>query len=145
MLRQTDRARPVAGRFGISLVQEKYPLREVAASGYRLQRRTAVKTSVDAAAAMAAQTARLRADIALAICSCQLPCFADVACFGFQSRFSRSSRASLRSTPQRYPEALPSLRITRWQGIATARLLAAQACATARTALGEPMRAAISA
>src|SRR5262249_28634025 len=58
---------------------------------------------------------------------------------------SRSSRARLRSTPQAYPESEPSLRTTRWQGMATARLFAAHAAATARAACGDPMRLAISA
>lgn len=40
---------------------------------------------------------------------------------------SRSNRAHLRSTPQAYPEVDPSLRITRWHGMATAILFAAQA------------------
>src|SRR5262249_38125793 len=53
---------------------------------------------------------------------------------------SRSSRARLRSTPQAYPESEPSLRTTRWQGMAMARLFAAHALATARTAFGDPMR-----
>ena len=48
----------------------------------------------------------------------------------------------LRSSPQRYPENVPSFRMTRWHGIARAMALAAQAFATARTAFGSPMRAA---
>jgi len=58
---------------------------------------------------------------------------------------SRASRTRLRSTPQAYPDSEPSLRTTRWQGMATARLFAAHAPATARTAFGDPMRRAISA
>src|SRR5947209_1406207 len=61
------------------------------------------------------------------------------------SRDSRSSRARLRSTPQAYPESEPSSRTTRWQGIATARLLAAHALAMARADLGAPIRLATSA
>src|SRR4029077_10391115 len=62
------------------------------------------------------------------------------------SRDSRSSRARLRSTPQAYPESEPSSLTTRWQGIATARLLAAHALlAMARVALGAPIRLATSA
>ena len=57
---------------------------------------------------------------------------------------SRASRARLRSTPQRYPEMEPSFLTTRWQGMATARRLAAQAPATARTALASPSRSASS-
>src|SRR6476620_560953 len=57
---------------------------------------------------------------------------------------SLSNRARLRSTPQAYPEVDPSLRITRWHGMATAILFAAQAPATARTALGAPIRCASS-
>src|ERR1700758_1506191 len=49
---------------------------------------------------------------------------------------SLSNKVRLRSTPQAYPEVDPSLRITRWHGMATASLFAAQAPATARTALG---------
>ena len=52
---------------------------------------------------------------------------------------SLSRRARLRATPQRYPERAPSLRTTRWQGMAIAIALAAQAWATARTALGLPI------
>jgi hypothetical protein len=48
---------------------------------------------------------------------------------------SRSSRARLRSTPRAYPESDPSCRTTRWHGMATARLFAAQAPATPRAAL----------
>jgi hypothetical protein len=58
---------------------------------------------------------------------------------------SRSSRVRLRSTPQAYPESEPSLRTTRWQGMAMARLFAAHAPATARAACGHPIRRAISA
>lgn len=58
---------------------------------------------------------------------------------------SRSNRTRLRSTPQAYPEVDPSLRITRWHGMATAILFAAQAPATARTAFGAPIRCASSA
>src|SRR3569833_18631 len=57
---------------------------------------------------------------------------------------SRASRACLRSTPQRYPDNPPSLRTTRWHGMAIAIGLAAQAAATARTDFGEPIRLAIS-
>ena len=60
-----------------------------------------------------------------------------------QHRDSRSSSARLRSTPQRYPETAPSLRTTRWHGMATARVLAPQACATARADFGAPMLVAI--
>lgn len=42
-------------------------------------------------------------------------------------------------------KALPSVRTTRWPGMATASVFAAQACATARMAFGKPMRRAISA
>ena len=56
---------------------------------------------------------------------------------------SRASRARLRSTPHRYPASAPSVRTTRWQGMATAMAFAAHACATARTALGAPMRSAM--
>jgi hypothetical protein len=45
----------------------------------------------------------------------------------------------LRSTPQRYPDSEPSFRTTRWQGMATAMLLAAQAAATARIDFGAPI------
>lgn len=41
--------------------------------------------------------------------------------------------------PQAYPEVDPSLRITRWHGMATAILFAAQAPATARTAHRTPV------
>src|SRR4029077_6109862 len=58
---------------------------------------------------------------------------------------SRSSRARLRSTPQAYSESEPSLRTTRWHGMAMARLFAAHAAATARAPCGDPMRRAISA
>src|SRR5581483_3896587 len=43
---------------------------------------------------------------------------------------SRTSNACLRSTPHRYPLSPPSLRTTRWHGIATAIGLAPHACAT---------------
>src|SRR5262245_32480223 len=46
------------------------------------------------------------------------------------------SRPALRSVPQRYPLSDLSLPTTRWQGIATASRLVAQARATARTACG---------
>ena len=58
---------------------------------------------------------------------------------------SRSSKARFRSIPQRYPDRPPSVRTTRWQGIATATGLAAQAPATARTADFMPILAATSA
>jgi len=58
---------------------------------------------------------------------------------------SRSSRTRLRSTPQAYPESEPSLRTTRWQGMAMASLFAEHAAATARAAFGDPMRRASSA
>lgn len=45
---------------------------------------------------------------------------------------SLSSSACLRSGPQRYPESVPPLRITRWHGVASVIPLAAQASATAR-------------
>src|SRR5688572_10678103 len=57
---------------------------------------------------------------------------------------SRSSSSRLRSTPHRYPDNPPSLRTTRWQGIATASEFAPHACATARTDAGAPMRLAMS-
>src|SRR5579871_498618 len=63
----------------------------------------------------------------------------------FHAQASRSRRARLRSTPQRYPDNVPSERTTRWQGTSTARGLAAQALATARIALGRPSLRAISA
>jgi len=53
---------------------------------------------------------------------------------------SRSSKARLRSRPQRYPASVPSWRTARWQGIATAIRLVAQAWATARAAFGWPIR-----
>jgi hypothetical protein len=63
-----------------------------------------------------------------------------------QSAFrSRRSSFSFRSTPQRYPDRDPSVRTTRWQGMATARALAPHAWATARTDFGWPIRSAISA
>jgi len=58
--------------------------------------------------------------------------------------FSRPRSACLRSNPQRYPESEPSLRITRWQGMAMATGLAAQAWATALADPGAPIRLAIS-
>ena len=65
--------------------------------------------------------------------------------FHIHVRVSRSSSERLRSTPQRYPDNPPSLRTTRWQGMATASALAAHAWATARTDRGDPICAAISA
>lgn len=54
---------------------------------------------------------------------------------------SRSNRTRLRSTPQAYPEVDPSLRITRWHGMATAILFAAQAPAAAhRVRSPDPLR-----
>ena len=50
--------------------------------------------------------------------------------------FSRFRRDFFRSTPQRYPEILPSLVITRWQGTATASLFAAHACAKHSSRVG---------
>lgn len=66
------------------------------------------------------------------------------AVLGYEAAASRSISAFLRSTPQAYPDREPSLRTTRWQGMATAMLLEAQAPATARTARGAPMMRAIS-
>ena len=57
---------------------------------------------------------------------------------------SRSSSLRLRSTPHRYPPRPPSLRTTRWHGMATAIRLDAHAWATARAALGLSIRAAMS-
>ena len=57
---------------------------------------------------------------------------------------SPSSSACFRAGPQRYPPVSPVPRITRWQGIARATRLAAQARATARTAEGLPIPAATS-
>src|SRR5205085_10884407 len=57
-------------------------------------------------------------------------------CYG---RCSISSRAFLRSIPQRYPPIVPSSRTTRWHGMATATGLVAQARATALVALGCPI------
>ena len=64
-------------------------------------------------------------------------------------RFSRVPRRTLHARaarvcarrPRHSRRATPSLRTTRWHGIATARLFAAQAPATARTAFGAPIRA----
>jgi len=44
-----------------------------------------------------------------------------------QERCSRCSKACLRCTPHRYPESCPSVRMTRWHGMATASMLAPQA------------------
>ena len=52
------------------------------------------------------------------------------------ARDSASSSRRLQSMPQRNPDRLPSLRTTRWQGMATASLLEPQAFATARKGFG---------
>ncbi len=57
---------------------------------------------------------------------------------------SRSRSARFRSTPHRYPDTDPSVRTTRWHGMATATGFAAHARATARTDVGLPIRFAIS-
>src|SRR6516162_6281505 len=59
--------------------------------------------------------------------------------------FSRSRSPRFRSTPHAYPDRVPSFLTTRWHGITTAILLAAQALATARTAFGAPILCASSA
>jgi putative tributyrin esterase len=56
---------------------------------------------------------------------------------------SRASNSFLRSIPQRYPPMLPSVRTMRWQGMRTATGFEAHALATARTAAGFSMAAAI--
>src|SRR5262245_49743301 len=53
--------------------------------------------------------------------------------------FSAAIRACFRLIPQAYPPRFPSLRITRWQGMAIATGLLAQALPTARTAAGWPI------
>src|SRR5882672_1198196 len=55
------------------------------------------------------------------------------------------SSASFRSTPHRYPPRSPFSRTTRWQGITNAAGFVAHARATARAAVGCPIRFAISA
>jgi hypothetical protein len=45
----------------------------------------------------------------------------------------------LRAMPHAYPDREPFVRTTRWQGMATAILFAAQAPATARTDWGDPI------
>src|SRR6516165_2083275 len=59
--------------------------------------------------------------------------------------FSRSRSPRFRSTPHAYPDRVPSFLTTRWHGIATAILFAAQALATALTAFGAPILRASSA
>jgi hypothetical protein len=56
---------------------------------------------------------------------------------------SRINSARLRAIPLLYPPSVPSLRMTRWHGIRMGTGLAAQARATARTALGRPIAWAI--
>src|SRR5262245_24033019 len=58
---------------------------------------------------------------------------------------SRSMSSRLRAIPHAYPDREPSVRTTRWQGMATAMLFSAQAPATARTDVGDPILLATSA
>src|SRR5258708_4991602 len=59
---------------------------------------------------------------------------------GLHTVASLSIRDRFSSTPQRWPEIVPLLRMTRWHGMPRAIAFAAQALATARAPFGSPTR-----
>jgi len=125
----------------MGLVQKKDALRDISATRNGAPGGNAVELPVDPRAAVSTERSWHRALVLLSIRPEELPhlchagsCSSSV---GLKlSHYSRSSNARLRQIPQRYPEMLPFFLTTRWHGITTAILLAAQASPTFRATPG---------